>query len=270
VGLNHLKDGTSNPSLGRDAFYAQAFPLPPAPIQYRIVDTLSAYDDLIENNTKRIKILEEMARSLYREWFVHFRFPGYEKEKLSSSPSSFPAEWTAGTLGDVVVLQRGFDLPERERRHGSIPIVSSSGVSGIHDTAKASAPGIVTGRYGTLGEVYLLHEPFWPLNTTLFVKDFKGNEPCWLLCLLRSLDFSRHNAAGAVPGINRNALHLLPVYIPPRALQERFGTLIDPILQQVDALHRRNKRLVELRDRLLPRLISGELDVSSLPAPPTA
>jgi hypothetical protein len=74
--------------------------------------------------------------------------------------------------------------------------VSSSGITGTHDAAKIDAPGIVTGRYGTLGEVYLIREPFWPLNTTLFVKDFKGSNPYWLLYLLRSMDFSRQNAAG--------------------------------------------------------------------------
>ncbi|MGK4008364.1 restriction endonuclease subunit S [Sorangium sp. So ce1036] len=224
--------------------------------------------ELLENNTKRIKILEEMARSLYREWFVNFRFPGHEKVKLVASPiGKMPDGWTAGALGDVVVLQRGFDLPERERRSGSVPVISSSGITGTHDTARVDAPGIVTGRYGTLGEVYFVCEPFWPLNTTLFVKDFKGSDPYWLLYLLRSMNFSRQNAAGAVPGINRNALHLLGVRIAPRELQARFGSLVDPLLQQIELMQRRNNVLAGQRDLLLPRLISGELDVSRLEVP---
>lgn len=82
--------------------------------------------------------------------------------------------WTAKTLGDVLILQRGFDLPERERIAGAIPIVSSAGITGNHNIAKVNPLGIVTGRYGTLGAVYLLHEPFWPLNTTLYVRDLRG------------------------------------------------------------------------------------------------
>jgi type I restriction enzyme S subunit len=124
-------------------------------------------------------------------------------------------EWQECNLGDVVTLQRGYDLTQRDRRDGSIPVVSSSGISGYHDTAKVKGPGVVTGRYGTLGEVFYIEEDFWPHNTTLFVKDFKGNHPRFISYFLYMLNFAYQNAAGAVPGINRNALHLLPVKIPP-------------------------------------------------------
>ncbi len=83
------------------------------------------------------------------------------------------AEWKSCKLGDVVTLQRGFDLPKNKRKEGKVPIVSSSGVSGYHATAKVAAPGVVTGRYGTLGEVFHIKKEFWPLNTTLYVRDFK-------------------------------------------------------------------------------------------------
>src|SRR5215203_5739861 len=134
------------------------------------------------------------------------------------------AGWTSCKLGDVVTLQRGFDLPKKNRTDGSVPIVSSSGVSGHHDTPKVAGPGVVTGRYGTLGEVFYIEEDFWPLNTTLYVRDFKGNDPRFLSYFLQTLNLAHQNAAGAVPGLNRNALHLLPVKVPPLSDQRRIAS----------------------------------------------
>jgi type I restriction enzyme S subunit len=101
-------------------------------------------------------------------------------------------KWLNLSLGEVVTLQRGFDLPSASReKKGTIPVVSSSGVSGFHSEAKAQAPGVVTGRYGSVGEVFFLMEAFWPLNTTLFVVDFKGNHALFVYYLLQSLNFKK-------------------------------------------------------------------------------
>ncbi len=95
-----------------------------------------------------------------------------------------PEGWQAKTLGDVLTLQRGYDLPSTQRKVGENPITSSGGISGWHEKAQATPPGIVTGRYGTIGEVLYVEVDFWPLNTTLYVKDFKGNYPKYLFYLL--------------------------------------------------------------------------------------
>jgi type I restriction enzyme S subunit len=102
-------------------------------------------------------------------------------------------EWRHVRLGDVITLQRGFDLPVYDRKPGHVPVVSSSGISGTHAEAKVAAPGVVTGRYGTIGQVFYLREAFWPLNTTLYVKDFKGNDPRYVSYLLRVFDFFAHS-----------------------------------------------------------------------------
>ena len=229
---------------------------PPIAMQRRIADVLSPYDNLIESNAKRIKLLEQMARSLYRECFVALRFPSVAGPEVS-------AGWRRGVLGDAMTLQRGFDLPERDRRDGRVPVISSSGSTGWHNTARVTPPGIVTGRYGTLGEVFLLLEPFWPLNTTLFVKDFKESDPYWSYFLLRELNLAHQNAAGAIPGVNRNALHLLPVVLPSLTAQRKFGALVRPMLEQVKTLATHSAVLRQARDLLLPRLISGEVALPS-------
>lgn len=130
------------------------------------------------------------------------------------SDNASASGWKHCTLGDVVTLQRGFDLPQKQRRDGTVPIVSSSGITGYHCVSKVAAPAVVTGRYGTLGEVFFLDQDCWPLNTTLYVRDFKGNDPRFISFFLKTLGLERYNGAGAVPGLNRNYLHTLEVSVP--------------------------------------------------------
>lgn len=109
--------------------------VPPLETQRKIASILFAYDDLIENNTRRIKILEEMAQAIYREWFVNFRFPGHEKVKMVDPPlGRVPAGWEVGRLDDALVLQRGFDLPKKDRvEEGNVPVFAATGLNGHHN-----------------------------------------------------------------------------------------------------------------------------------------
>jgi type I restriction enzyme S subunit len=160
--------------------------------------------------------------------------------------------WHECTLGDVIKLQRGHDLPERVRVEGPIPIVSSSGITGRHNVAKAAPPGVVTGRYGTIGEVFFVDEPYWPLNTALYVVDFKGNDPRFTAYLLRNLLKNYKSEKAAVPGVDRNVLHLLKVRTTQRRQQERIVS----ILAAYDDLIANNQRRIALLEeaaRLLYR-----------------
>ena len=159
--------------------------------------------------------------------------------------------WLETTLGEVVTLKRGYDLPQRERRHGSVPVVSSSGIIDYHSESKVSGPGVVTGRYGTLGQVFFIPGDFWPHNTALYVQDFKGNDPRFIGYLLQSLDFSAYSDKTAVPGLNRNHLHEGLVRIPAsideqRAIAHILGTLDDKI-----ELNRRMNETLESMARAL-------------------
>src|SRR5918996_5844848 len=135
------------------------------------------------------------------------------------------SEWREVRLGDVLTLQRGFDLPARDRVDGPYPIVSSSGVTGRHAVAKAEPPGVVIGRYGSLGSVHWVTEPYWPLNTGLWGKDFKGNDPRYVSYLLRTITVDG-SSASAVPGVNRNHLHRLPVRVPRLSVQRRISAIL--------------------------------------------
>ena len=239
--------------------------LPPLTTQNKIAGILSNYDRLIENNTRRIEILEEMARSLYDEWFVKFRFPGYEQTKMVDSELGLiPENWEVGRLDDALILQRGFDLPIKQRREGNIPIYASTGVTGTHNEAKVKAPGVVTGRSGSLGTVIYVDEDFWALNTTLWVKEFRRVTPLYAFYLLSNLGLEQFNSGAAVPTLNRNDVHSLQVVIPPHLMLEHFNYFIKPLFAMKKNLQVRNANLRRTRDLLLPKLISGEIDVENL------
>ena len=235
---------------------------PPLPIQRRIAGILSAYDELIVNSQRRIKILESMARALYREWFVHFRFPGHEHHPRVPSPlGEIPKGWEVGRLDDVSVLQRGFDLPKASRTEGTVPIIAATGVTGFHNEAKVKAPGVVTGRSGTIGEVLYVQEDFWPLNTSLWVKEFPKSEPIYAYYLISSLDLKQFNSGAAVPTLNRNDIHGIQVVVPPGDLQKRFQEIAGAMLAQSRTLDLKNQNLRRTRDLLLPRLLSGQVEL---------
>ena len=167
--------------------------------------------------------------------------------------------WNKGVLGDFITLQRGFDLPEYERHTGNVPVVTSSGISDFHNEAKVKAPGVVMGRYGTIGAIYFVEEDYWPHNTTLWIKDFKGNYQRFIYYFLKTLDYQAHNDKSSVPGVNRNHLHLIPVNIPPlpeqRAIAGMLGALDDKI-----ELNRRMNRTLESMARAVFRqwFVEGE------------
>jgi type I restriction enzyme S subunit len=159
-------------------------------------------------------------------------------------------EWTEIPLGEVITLQRGFDLPSQRRKPGKVPIVSSSGISDYHSEVGVKGPGVVTGRYGTIGHVFLIKEDYWPLNTTLWVKDFHGNDPHFTSYLLRSVDFQSCSDKSSVPGVNRNDLHRIPVLLPPLAQQKAIAAVLGALDDKIE-LNRRMNATLEAMARVL-------------------
>jgi type I restriction enzyme, S subunit len=258
--LQNKAGGTSQPKLALFRIEEIQFPCPPADEQTRIVDVLSTYDDLIENNERRIVLLEEAGRQLYLEWFVRLRFPGYEhmaKEK------GVPQGWERMPFENALVLQRGFDLPIQEREDGDVPVYGSTGVVGFHDKPRVKGPCVVTGRSGTLGEVHIALDDFWPLNTALWVKEFRRVSPLFALFLMREMDLTQYNGGASVPTLDRKAVHRVRILVPPKSLLIQFDEFATSIFQQISKLEVQVKKLREARDLLLPRLLSGELSVSA-------
>ena len=270
--------GTTNLGLAREDFLA--FPAPePTSAQQKIVETLSALDEKIELNRRINETLEAMARALFKSWFVDFdpvrakaegRDPGLPKVIADLFPDRFedselgeiPAGWGVGPLDDVLVLQRGFDLPATQRKPGRYPVVAASGPSGTHDECMVRGPGVTTGRSGVLGKVFYVHEDFWPLNTSLWVKEFRHSKPAYAYHLLRRLDFGVFNAGSAVPTLNRNHVHNLPTLKPPIQLIDAFENFAVCSLRGQRKNGDESQVLAGLRGALLPNLISGEIRIA--------
>lgn len=256
--LESKNNGGAVPLLNLSIIRKVPVPLPSIQEQKSIIEFLHNYDELIQNNQRRIMLLEKSAQLLYREWFVYLRFPKHEHAKITNG---IPDGWNKLQLGDLLTLQRGFDLPKNKREEGNVPIIASTSVNGFHSEAKVIGPGIVTGRSGSLGTVLYIHEDFWPLNTTLWVKEFKLVTPQYAYFLLSGLKLERYNGGAAVPTLNRNDVHRIKILCPPKELIEKFSYHVTPIFDQIKALENYNKKLKETRDILLPRLMKGEISV---------
>lgn len=175
------------------------------------------------------------------------------------------SEWKTTELGNVITLKRGYDLPQQKRKTGLIPIFSSSGVSGSHNTAMVKAPGVITGRYGTIGQVFYADTDFWPLNTTLYVEDFHGNDPQFIYYFLKTLAWEKFTSASAVPGINRNTVHKEIVQIPDVETQKEIAKYLLMIDKKIRNNEQINDNLQQQAFALFEKLLSGEhLEVCSL------
>ncbi|MEO5631102.1 MAG: restriction endonuclease subunit S [Nitrospiraceae bacterium] len=135
--------------------------------------------------------------------------------------------WQTKKLGGVATLQRGFDLPTQQRTRGDYPLISSSGISDTHNKSMVRGPGVVTGRSGSIGNVFFIEEDFWPLNTVLYVKDFHGNDPRFVFHLLKRFDLKRFASGMGVPTLNRNFVHDELVNVPPLPEQQRIVGILE-------------------------------------------
>ena len=154
--------------------------------------------------------------------------------------------WRETTLGEITDLKRGFDLPKSQRLQGDVPVYSSSGITGSNSTAAVEGPCVITGRYGTIGEVFFSGGPCWPLNTALYSTEFNGNNPRFVYYLLQTIPWQGYTTASAVPGVNRNHVNLCPVKIPDRATQDAIVEVLDSIVDKIALNNRLNDYLLDL------------------------
>lgn len=144
--------------------------------------------------------------------------------------------WVETTIGQQITLQRGFDITKGQQNRGGVPVVSSGGIKSYHDKAMVHAPGVVIGRKGTLGKVFYLEDDFWPHDTTLWVKDFKGNEPRFVYYFLIGLDVKSLDSGTANPALNRNQVHRLETNWPNVELQRVFASTLDSLTEETQRL----------------------------------
>ena len=277
--------GTNISNLNQQILAEFPVPLPPFPAQRKIAAILSVYDDLIENNLRRMRILEEMAQALYREWFVEFRFPGHERVTFVESPNGkAPAMWEACSLTDLAdVLSGGTprtgvpeywdgDIPFFTPRdsHGGFYVfstektISQRGLESCNSRLYPKDTVFVTAR-GTVGNIAMPTSGM-AMNQSCYALAGRGVGQRFLfLCLKDRVDHLKRNTGGATfDTIVVDTFRRIPALRPPEGLVARFESLVAPLFERLPVLLAQNRNLRMTRDLLLPRLISGELDVSGL------
>ena len=252
--LENMNNGGAVPLLNLGIVRRVPVPLPPLETQNRIADILSAYDDLIENNRRRIALLEEAARLLYREWFVRLRFPGHEHTKIADG---VPEGWERTALGNIGQLNYGKALKADDRIDGEFPVYGSSGIVGTHHESYLQGPGIIVGRKGNVGSVYWTYEDFWPIDTVYFFEP--SAVTLYVYYTLQNVDFISTDVA--VPGLNRNFARSRKVLMPSDQVREAFDGIAVPLHKQISLLQKETESLSRARDLLLPRLMNGEVPV---------
>jgi len=273
--INSLDSGSAIPSTSRDAFYQIRVNLPPLSTQRKIASILSAYDDLIENNTRRIKILEEMAQAIYKEWFVNFRFPGHEKVKMVESDLGLiPEGWEVKHFGEVTLNFDSKRIPlsslKRAGMKGTYPYYGAAKILDfINDY-------IFDGKYLLIAEdgsvitndnkpvLQLVNGKFWVNNHTHVIQGRPPVSTEFLYLLMSDINISGYITGAAQPKITQANLNRIPVLTPNQTLLQEFNEIVQNILNNVEILNGKNSNLRRTRDLLLPKLISGEIDVEGI------
>lgn len=253
--------GATMPNLNSDIVSRLPISVPPLAHQRIFAGLLGSLDDLIENDRRRIDLLEQAARSIYREWFVRFRFPGWQSRRLIETRlGPIPDGWEVRQIGDVLELRYGKALKAADRRGGSVAVVGSSGIVGWHDQPLVDGPAVVVGRKGNVGSITWVAGPAWPIDTTYFV--VSDLPLAYIREQLASTEFV--NSHAAVPGLSKEDAYAKPFLVPDTGLMDRFADIWESLSGQQHALERALTTTKQLRDLLLPELVSGHIDVSRL------
>ena len=220
-------------------------PLPPLDQQKKIAAILDAADAYRQKTKALIEKYDELTQSLFLDMF--------------GDPVTNPKGWDEVIFTDVLILRRGFDLPVQDRTKGEYPIMASNGILDWHNDFKVQGPGVVTGRSGTLGHVHLVEADYWPLNTALYSQDLNGNNPTFLLFLVRNFRVERFSRGAGVPTLNRNLVHAESIMKIPIDLQNQFAERVQAIEAQKAQAQASLAQAEDLFNSLLQRAFKGEL-----------
>ena len=267
--------GTAQLHANAQVLTSFPIPLPPLPIQRKIAAILSTYDDLIENNTRRIKILEEMAAAIYREWFVEFRFPGHEQvDTVESELGLIPQGWEVKSFGEV-----SFNFDRQRKPLSGMVRSTMQGEYPYYGAAKILDHinnYLFDGRYLLISEdgsvitedgkpvLQLVTGKFWVNNHAHVVQGKAPISTNFLYLFMSNVAISGYITGAVQPKINQDNLNRISILAPPQGVLERFNKMIEPIFDNIATLNFKNINLRQTRDLLLPKLISGEIDVSAL------
>lgn len=261
--------------------------LPPIADQRAIAHILGTLDDKIEINRKQNETLEAMARALFKAWFVDFEpvrakmegrwqrgqsLPGlpaklydlFPDRLVESEIGEIPEGWWTNRISDYLSLAYGKSLPAGKRKKGICPVYGSGGLAGFHNEAMINGPTVIVGRKGTVGSLYWEDRPCFPIDTVFYVQPKAPLSFCYYM--LESLPLRDMNTDAAVPGLNRENVYRLEVVAPPSELVSHFAETASRFRERISEISSSRESLSQLRNTLLPKLISGELRIADAEA----
>ena len=223
--------------------------LPPEPEQIRIASTLSDIEYHLTTLDRELAKKRNIKQAAMQELLTgKRRLPGFE------------GEWEVKRLGDVAPLQRGFDLPNPKLEDGPYPVVYSNGVMNHHAAFQVKGPGVVTGRSGTIGKVHYVANDFWPHNTSLWVTNFRGNDPKFIFYLLSGMGIERFASGSGVPTLNRNDLHDQSIRIPSETREQvAIAAVLTDLDTDLDASNQQLAKAKLLKQGMMQQLLTGKI-----------
>lgn len=255
--LEKVSIGATMPSLNTGLLSGIEMVLPPIEIQKKIAGILSAYNDLIENNQRQIKLLEEAAQRLYKEWFVDLRFPGHENTKIVDG---VPEGWSRGLLKELISVNYGKDH-KKAPDDGNIPVYGSGGLMRKCNKSLFSGEAVLIPRKGSLNNIMYVDETFWTVDTMFYATMKQPHTAVFVYFFVKAFDMYSMNIGAAVPSMTAKILDAMDVVIPDKETMEKFDKRAKTYFNKIKTLQGQNDRLKIARDLLLPKLMSGEVEV---------
>ena len=260
--LEKISIGATMPSLNSGLLGSIELNIPPIEVQKEIADILSVYDDLIENNQKQIKLLEEAAQRLYKEWFVDLRFPGHENVKIVDG---MPEGWKKVAIDDFFSIKYGKNLPTSKiSSAGKYPVYGANGIIGYYTEKNIDEYVVlITSRGNGSGDVLRTYDKeAFVTNNSFIVKSLKEHiRFAYTYQLMKNTDFKTICTGSAQPQLTNNSISTLDILLPTKKVIEDFDSVIEMFYRKLEVLNYQIRSATEARDRLLPKLISGEIEL---------
>jgi len=257
--IKRMTGSSGRQRVPTDVFDNLSIEIPPLEKQEQIVNFLDSIDSKIECNNRIDDLISEITQTLFRFWFESYT--PYDEFK-ESEKGKVPVEFTAAKVGDVCDFEYGDKLTSEERDGNEYPVYGSNGITGWHEESLVSGPGVIVGRKGVnFGSINLEMGDFWPIDTTFYIEPKNKGDIFYIYHLLRTIPFDHLGSDSAVPGLNRTVAEDQDIVLPPQDEREKFNELVRPFHQRNHELRNENESLSRLRDTLLPKLMTGEINI---------
>ncbi len=254
--LASMNVGSAVPSLTTEVLNKVEISLPDLPTQTQIAQILTSLDDKIELNLQMNQTLEAMAQAIFKEWFVNFNFPDFDGELVDGLPKG----WRVEKLANICTVKYGKDHKHLE--DGEIPVYGSGGIMRYAEQALYEKESILIPRKGTLSNLFYVTEPFWSVDTMFYTNINEDRIRKYLFYLLKSLNLASMNVGSAVPSLTTEVLNKIDIVVPENRVLEEFENVVSTFYIKIDENSRQIKSLTQTRDTLLPKLMSGQLEVA--------